>query len=259
MGCIILKSLGKYALSLIDLIVVLWWENVFVANRVECIKQSTESTQWKYVASEENPTDHTSRGFTAEQLLSSNWLTSPGFLWQKELPRGEVKVGEVSSSDPELKKVQVHDIQAKETKSLLDRLHKFSNWSRMVKAISRLKRHVKETKGLQPRSWEATSLEERREAELTIIKMVQEATFSKEIQCLQSHKETQVKDKADKLNRLSPFLDDQGILRVGGRIPMLLYIHMLSIQWCFQEIVTCQHYSSSTIMRECSIRDGEWP
>ena len=127
-------------------------------------------------------------------------------------------MGEILSNDPELKKVQVHDVQAKETRSLLDRLHKFSDWSRMVKAIARLKRHVKEIKGLQPRSCEVTSLEERREAEMTIIKMVQEATFSWEIQCLLRHKEPQVKDKVSKLYRLSPFLDDQGILRIGGRL-----------------------------------------
>ncbi|XP_030211216.1 uncharacterized protein LOC115542876 [Gadus morhua] len=88
----------------------------------------------------------------------------------------------------------------------------------MVKAIARLQRHVKEIKGLQPKSCEACSLEERREAELTIIKMVQEATFSQDIQLLQSDKETPVKGKANKLHRLSPFLDDQGVLRVGGRL-----------------------------------------
>ena len=77
---------------------------------------------------------------------------------------------------------------------------------------------MKEVKGLQPKSCEASSLEERREAELTIIKMVQEATFSQEIQLLQSDKETPVKGKANKLHRLSPFLDDQDILRVGGRL-----------------------------------------
>ena len=173
--------------------------HVFVANRVERIKQSTEFTQWKYVASEENPADQASRGLTVEQLVSSDWFTGSRFLWQRELPSGEVKMGEISSNDPKLKKVQVHDVQAKETKSLLDRLHKFSDWSRMVKAIARLKRHVKKIKGPQPRSCEVTSLEERREAEMTIIKMVQEATFSKEIQCLLRHKEPQVKDKVNKL------------------------------------------------------------
>lgn len=55
---------------------------------------------------------------TAEQLTSSNWFKGPEFLWQKELPSGVVMVGEISSSDPELKKVQVPDIQAKETRSL---------------------------------------------------------------------------------------------------------------------------------------------
>lgn len=88
----------------------------------------------------------------------------------------------------------------------------------MVKAIARLKRFARETKGLKPRSYETTSLEKRREAELTIIKVVQEATFYPEMQCLQRHKEMQVKDKANKWHKLSPFLDDQCILRVGGRL-----------------------------------------
>ncbi|KAJ8358380.1 hypothetical protein AAFF_G00011560 [Aldrovandia affinis] len=114
--------------------------HVYVANRVERIKQSTESAQWMYVASGENPADHASRGLTAEQLVASNWFTGPDLLWQKELPSGVVKVGEIASSDPELKKAQVHDTQAKEVRSLLDHLHKFSDWSRMVKAIARLKR-----------------------------------------------------------------------------------------------------------------------
>lgn len=190
---------------------------MFVANRVERIKQSTESAQWRYVASEDNPADHASRGLTAGQLIASNWLTGPDLLWQKDLPSQVVKVGEISSNDPELKKAQVHDTQAKEVRSLLDRLHKFSDWMRMVKAIARLKRLAKEKKGLKPRSCEASSLEERREAELVIIKMVQEAAFSQEIHCLQRHKEMQIKDKT-KLHKLCPFLDDQGILRVGGRL-----------------------------------------
>ncbi|KAJ8361824.1 hypothetical protein AAFF_G00418650 [Aldrovandia affinis] len=125
--------------------------HVYVANRVERIKQSTESAQWMYVASGENPADHASRGLTAEQLVASNWFTGPDLLWQKELPSGVVKVGEIASSDPELKKAQVHDTQAKEVRSLLDHLHKFSDWSRMVKAIARLKRWARETKGLKPR------------------------------------------------------------------------------------------------------------
>ncbi|KAK0136558.1 hypothetical protein N1851_027293 [Merluccius polli] len=145
-------------------------------------------------------TDHASRGLTAEQLVASNWFTGPDFLWQKELPSGYVKVGDISISDPELKKVQVHDTQAKGVRSLLDRLHKFSDWLRVVKAIARLKRCAKEVKGLKLKSCEASSLEESREAEMTIIKMFQHATLSQEFQCLQHHKEIGLKSKLNKLH-----------------------------------------------------------
>lgn len=189
--------------------------HVFVANRVERIKQSTETKQWGYVATEENPADHASRGLTATQLTASNWFTGPHLLWQKVITSDETKVGVISSSDPEIKKAQVYETQAKEQRSLLDRLHKFSDWSRMINAIARLKRLVRGVKGHKPRSCETSSLEERREAELMVINMVQETAFSQEIQSLQRHK---MLTKDNKLHKLCPFLDDHGILRVGGRL-----------------------------------------
>ncbi|KAL3975616.1 lysophosphatidylglycerol acyltransferase 1 [Sarotherodon galilaeus] len=192
--------------------------HVFVANRVERIKQSTDSTQWRYVTSEDNPADHASRGLTAEQLVASNWFKGPDLLWQKVIPSGEIKVGELSTSDPEVKNVQVHKIQVEEQRSLLDRLHKFSDWSRMIKAVARLKRYVKGAKDHKSRSHDISSLQERKEAELTIIKMVQETAFAQEIKTLQHHDVMQMKDKVNKLHKLCPFLDDQGILRVGGRL-----------------------------------------
>lgn len=146
--------------------------HVFVANRVERIKQSTDNTQWKYVASEENPADHASRGLTAEQLIASNGFKGPDLLWQKVVTSSEIKVGELSSSDPEVKKVQVHKTQVEEKRSLLDLLHKFSDWSRMIKAIARLKRFVREAKDHKQRSSEASTVQEKKEAETTIIKMV---------------------------------------------------------------------------------------
>lgn len=75
--------------------------NVFVANRVQRIKQSTDNKQWRYVPSEENPADYASRGLKAEELISSNWFTGPKFLWKDELPR-DVTVGKIIDNDPEL-------------------------------------------------------------------------------------------------------------------------------------------------------------
>lgn len=94
--------------------------HVYVANRIQRIKLSTNSNQWRYVSTEDNPADYASRGLTVEQLVASSWFKGPTFLWQKDLPREEVKVGDViTSNDPELRKVQVLSTQAKEERSLL--------------------------------------------------------------------------------------------------------------------------------------------
>lgn len=147
---------------------------VFVANHTDRIKSSTKPEQWAYVASEDNPADHASRGLTAEQLKTLNWFTGPKFLWQKQLPDRQCKVGEIQEDDPELRKALVCNTKAKEQRSLLDRLNKFSDCSRVIRAFARLKRKVKEYKGVKQRTNRSTSLEERKEAELAIVKLVQE-------------------------------------------------------------------------------------
>lgn len=192
--------------------------HVFVANRIQRIKSSTEPRQWRYVASEDNPADHASRGLTAKELVESNWFTGPSFLWQKELPKEEeTKAEEIDSEDPELKKAQVLTTKATEERSLSDRLEKFSDWRRLVKAIARLKRRAKEAQGLKTRSIGITTFEERQEAEQFIIQVVQREAFSKEIKALSQEKDVP-KNKSTNLHKLSPFVDSLGILRVGGRL-----------------------------------------
>lgn len=137
---------------------------VFVANRIQRIKASTRPEQWVYVASEDNPADHVSRGLTAQQLKKSNWFTGPEFLWQCELPARELKVGVIEDEDPELRRTVVCNTKAKEDKSLVERFKKFSDWSRVVKAVARLKRWIREYKGNMQRTNECTSLEARKEA-----------------------------------------------------------------------------------------------
>lgn len=191
--------------------------HVFVANRIQRIKESTNPSQWRNVASKENPTDHASRGLRAKDLIASDLFTGLTFLWHDELPSRDIKVGDIAVKDPEIRKVFVHKTLTTED-SLLDRFLKFSSWTKLVKAIARLLRWIKELKGLASRINEAISLEERKDAELIIIAIVQRAAFSEEIQSLKCKKEIITKDKVSRLHRLSPFLDERGILRVGGRL-----------------------------------------
>ncbi|XP_057680914.1 uncharacterized protein LOC130908955 isoform X1 [Corythoichthys intestinalis] len=150
------------------------------------------------------------------ELVESNWFTGPCFLWQKELPKDDVKLKEINTEDPELKVTHVFTVQAKEEKYVTERLQKFSDWTRAVKAIARLRRYVKSAKNSKVMSNESTTLEERKEAEEFIIRTIQKETFSKEIQYLKDKKE--LKSFQSKLYQLSPFLDVHDILRVGGRL-----------------------------------------
>ncbi|XP_051813869.1 uncharacterized protein LOC127536725 [Acanthochromis polyacanthus] len=190
--------------------------HVFVANRIQRIRSSTEPSQWRYVASEQNPADHASRGVMTKELGESNWFTGPSFLWQKELLKEDIKMKEINVQDPELKVTQVFTVKAKEEKSISERLERFSDWTRVVRAIARLKRRVKYRKNMKEMSNESTTVEERKEAEEFIISTVQKEAFSKEIKSIKDKEE--VKASHSKLHKLSPFLDNHNILRVGGRL-----------------------------------------
>ncbi len=73
-------------------------------------------------------------------------------------------MGELNTEDPEMRKVLVHH-NLTTVNSLAERFLKFSSWTKLVKAIARLTRFVKEFKGSIKRTNKATSLEERQEAE----------------------------------------------------------------------------------------------
>ena len=84
--------------------------HVFVANRVQQIKDSSSPDQWRYVVTHENPADEASCGVSPRDLLNnSRWLNGPAFLWEQEIPRrSEVEVDStLSPNDPEVKRTLV--------------------------------------------------------------------------------------------------------------------------------------------------------
>ena len=56
---------------------------IFVANRVEMIKEGSDPTQWFYVSSKDNPADYRSRGVQANNVNAVKmWFEGPSFLWR---------------------------------------------------------------------------------------------------------------------------------------------------------------------------------
>lgn len=216
--------------------------HVFVANRVQMIRDVTNPDQWRYVETKLNPADDASRGLKGNELSNQHrWIAGPNFLWlpESEWPQLLSNLDEVSVADPEIKGVLVHSIDANEGSDLLTRLTRFSDWQRMKRSIAwmlRLKPNSSET-SLPPKIG-ATCLrdnpprvEEVERAEKTILKLVQSGAFPEEVEALRKIQRADCKTdrdfakarkseikKSSTLYRLDPFLDQDGLIRVGGRL-----------------------------------------
>ncbi len=184
--------------------------HVFVANRVQKIRQLTKPTQWHYVRTEDNPADHASRGLNVTSLMETNWFRGPDFLWKEWWIAPPDESRQLNMIDPEVRKVTALGTSTTKVFDVVKRLERFSKWSLATSAIARLKRMAQGT-----RSNKSASCTERMATENFIVKSLQGQAFGEEIQTLR--KEKTVKGTSP-LHSLDPFLDAQGILRVGGRL-----------------------------------------
>ncbi|XP_063740638.1 uncharacterized protein LOC134865136 [Eleginops maclovinus] len=117
---------------------------------------------------------------------------------------------ELPVGDPEVRKAQTFQTKTSEQVDLVDRLNKFSCWSRAVKAVARLIRRARKVK-----SCDLSSVSERQSAEQLIIKDMQSQTYGEEIKLLSKGHQL---PKQNKLYHLDVFLDAEGVLKVGGRL-----------------------------------------
>ena len=224
--------------------------HVFVGNRVQEIREKTSPDQWRYVGTKSNPADIASRGAGAQELIDGSlWWNGPEFLWNSHEDWDPVdNIPSIPPDDPETKKITVRATQVEEPSSLLERLKYFSSWHRAKIAIAiclRLQRRFRKTsicssQDTSPDTAERigraatyvpVNVQELKYSELQIIKMVQNEVFPEEIQLLKSlNVQPQVINRStakdgnramkgsSSLYKLDPFLDEDGVLRVGGRI-----------------------------------------
>ena len=206
--------------------------HVFVANRVQQIRDSTSPDQSKYVNTDENPADDASRGLSAQQLNENcRWLNGPSFLWQPELQTTIQETWIPSTDDPEVKKATSLATQTSTTfPSTISRLEYFSSWYRAKRAIANCLKLKNRLCNIEARQHnQHLNVDNIRQAETTIIKLVQQEAFPEEMKILRSSQEdTSTRQGAAKskasmkgtscLYRLDPFIDHDGVLRVGGRI-----------------------------------------
>ena len=109
-------------------------QQVFVANRVAEILDTTDVSQWKHVSGINNPADIGTRAINIEELKGSEWLTGPAWLKRPESEWPE-QVNLVFASDEENLPASVFATQTEEKKAVIQ-WERFSNFNRLVNAVA---------------------------------------------------------------------------------------------------------------------------
>ncbi len=145
-----------------------------------------------------------------KELLVSNWFTGPKFLWDKEMSVSKEHVPELLFGDPEVKTFCTLNTECTKNLSLIDGISKFSSWSKAIRAVAPLLRRANKVK-----SNHLSTVSERQKAELHIIKCFQDSSYKDELREIKSGRSVLSRST---LYSLDPFMDKDGVLRVGGRL-----------------------------------------
>lgn len=188
----------------------------FVCNRVADIQDKTDISSWHHVRSELNPADIVSRGIVPQALKNSTlWWSGPSFLSN---PTVEIPVVDLDVINaPEAAKTQsmlcAAVVSVDQTK--FEIFNRFSKYKTLVNVVAYALRWKNRVLNRTEYKSQQLDTEEVEAARKSLIKLAQSQSFAEDIQCLSNHSQVHAKSKILSLN---PFLDDDKILRVGGRL-----------------------------------------
>ncbi|CAK1591284.1 unnamed protein product [Parnassius mnemosyne] len=171
----------------------------FIGNRTSDVLSNLDNTQWAHVRSAQNPADLASRGCTPLELAENSlWLQGPS--WLKD---GNIiyKRPKSISTTLEQRKLKVHAVTNSQFATDFDLWKKFSSLQRLIRVVAFCRRFLRYKRNSRFKPYlTSTELQESLDV------------------CIKQCQLADLRDAKQKLKPLSPFLDDKGIMRVGGRI-----------------------------------------
>ncbi|KAM4691904.1 uncharacterized protein WCC33_016712 [Rhinophrynus dorsalis] len=201
---------------------------VYVANQVERIRKSTQPDQWYHVPTDQNPPDTATRSVPAACIQNSLRLTGPMFLTHETLL---TLADDFELIDPD------RDLEIRPQASVLltnilprnvfgsQRFHRFSRWTALLRAIANLRHiaisfhHMPDDKTNGCQGWHICkrlhTTDELTKAKETVLHHVQREMYAGEISCIHEKKSI---SKNSPLWKLNPFIDENGLIRIGGRL-----------------------------------------
>ncbi|KAI5748462.1 hypothetical protein M8J77_025811 [Diaphorina citri] len=225
----------------------------YVANRiVEVNNLISDKCDWYHVPTDLNPADCASRGLLPVQFLEhSQWLHGPDFL-RLSSDHWPHTQGNLVETLPELKEntKSLLTVNPPSKSYLLQCCEKYSKLTKLQRVFAYVLRFINNVRNVrEQRSLGTLSVSELDNSLMTITKLEQQYHFDKVISALQSN--SKITNSA--ILKLTPFLDEHGRLRVGGRLrnaknlsqdsihPLLLAKH------CHLSKLLCDHYHVSSL------------
>ena len=168
-----------------------------------------------------NPADCATRSVVASDLAICPWLQGPKFLHNKHVRNQDPPIPlQDPHKDKEIRPVVC--VTKTLVKSTLGshRFVRFSSWKTLVETCARLK-HIAASfhSAFHRKGWhlcsDSKTVKNFNDAELFILKTVQQEVFEREIECLTNNRAL---PKDSNILSLKPIIDENSMLRVGGRL-----------------------------------------
>ncbi|XP_075150426.1 uncharacterized protein LOC142224530 [Haematobia irritans] len=193
----------------------------FVGNRTAEILETLPRNIWKHVNTKENPADVASRGLMVDQLFDMDlWWNGPSFLRNRQQDMYMEKLQASFDNADVLAEMKatvenvVNLTTIKATHPLETIAKNISHWYKLIRIAPYVKRFINLHVHMIRNPAEFLTSEEIQEGRIICLRMAQRS-FSAEITCLHNGREI---SKSSELVKLSPYIDENGLLRVGGLI-----------------------------------------
>lgn len=178
----------------------------FVAHRLGEIAEKTDMTQWRWAPTNVNVADVATRVNYVPIDADDWWFTGPDFLKKDEdyWPERETPT---EDEDTEV----IHHVSLDHGTSPLPNFERFSTYQRLLRATASVLLFIDKCRHRESHMT-PTHLDK---AEKLLLKKVQEDSFPEEIALLRGGKPIM---KTSRLKKLDPELDEDGLLRLRGRV-----------------------------------------
>ncbi|XP_048480955.1 uncharacterized protein LOC105389072 isoform X1 [Plutella xylostella] len=185
--------------------------NTFVRNRVVTILDDVNNN-WHHVQTHENPADVATRGIEIGDLKEHKlWWKGPQWLREKEVIYSKPAYLETNLEKRE--KIKINTTIVNEDENIEKQFENMEDLTQLLIVITHCRRFMRYKKdNLKERPITTKELNESLNA---CIKIVQRNNFEEEINRLKENLEVK---RESKLSLLKPYMDNEGIVRVGGRL-----------------------------------------